>query len=381
MFRILYLNGLVSKTFANKLPTSKGLLSCRPCSETLTLKRFVMELASVVKIFESVVPPDLAEEWDNTGLLIQPLDRKPISTILFTNDLTESVMMEALSSDANLIISYHPPIFAPIKSLGLSNWKDRIVMECVKNSIAVYSPHTACDAVKNGVNDWLINCFDLSDSQPIKQSSSEVQPKYSHMIEFSSPVSTKIYEELSNLSKVVITCSRLSDNVEHVEILSDENSMKDVVNVLRNKKPPPSITITESVSMRPLCGMGRIGKLLSPTKLRDCIEIVKKHLKLSRIRFAIANNHCLDTEISTVAVSAGSGSSILKGVVADLYITGEMSHHDLLDANHKNVSVILSEHSNSERGYLQELIAVLKPKLRGINLITSSVDKDPILIV
>ena len=88
-----------------------------------------------------------------------------------------------------------------------------------------------------------------------------------------------------------------------------------------------------------------------------------------------------DSPISTVAVCAGSGSSVLKGVTADLYITGEMSHHDLLDANHRNVSVILCEHSNSERGYLEHLVESLKPKLNGIKLIISSVDRDPISII
>lgn len=88
-----------------------------------------------------------------------------------------------------------------------------------------------------------------------------------------------------------------------------------------------------------------------------------------------------ESSISTVAVCAGSGSSVLKGVNADLYITGEMSHHDLLDANHRNVSVILCEHSNSERGYLKHLVESLRPKLKGINLIISSVDKDPVSII
>ena len=80
-----------------------------------------------------------------------------IFSVLFTNDLTEAVIDEALAIKSDLIISYHPPIFAPIKSIRNSNWKDRIVIKCIENSIAVYSPHTACDAVADGVNDWLIN--------------------------------------------------------------------------------------------------------------------------------------------------------------------------------------------------------------------------------
>lgn len=53
-----------------------------------------------------------------------------------------------------------------------------------------------------------------------------------------------------------------------------------------------------------------------------------------------------------MAVCAGSGGSILKGVKADLIITGELDHHSILDFVEQGQSVILTNHSNSERGYL-----------------------------
>ncbi|XP_035204725.1 NIF3-like protein 1 [Stegodyphus dumicola] len=118
-----------------------------------------MDLSKVVKIFEDVIDPNLSESWDNTGLLIEPSKEKLVSVILFTNDLTDAVLKEATSIKGDLVVSYHPPLFSAIKSLKRTNWKDRIILQCIENSIAVYSPHTACDAVKGGVNDWLINCF------------------------------------------------------------------------------------------------------------------------------------------------------------------------------------------------------------------------------
>ena len=60
-------------------------------------------------------------------------------------------------------------------------------------------------------------------------------------------------------------------------------------------------------------------------------------------------------QVSSIAVCAGSGSSVLKGVEADVYITGEMSHHEVLDAVSCRRTVILCEHSNTERGYLLKL--------------------------
>ena len=93
--------------------------------------------------------------------------------------------------------------------------------------------------------------------------------------------------------------------------------------------------------------------------------------------------------IRSVAICAGSGSSILLPCEADLYLTGEMSHHEMLASTAKGTSCILTEHSNSERGYLQQR---LKPYLESeinkslsisdppIDVVTSNVDRDPVSI-
>jgi hypothetical protein len=65
----------------------------------------------------------LAASWDNVGLLIEPTEPKNISHILLTNDLTEKVMQEAIDIEANMIISYHPPIFKALKSVTTNTWK------------------------------------------------------------------------------------------------------------------------------------------------------------------------------------------------------------------------------------------------------------------
>ena len=86
--------------------------------------------------------------------------------------------------------------------------------------------------------------------------------------------------------------------------------------------------------------------------------------------------------MKSVAVCAGSGSIVLAGVRADLYVTGEMSHHEVLDATHSGASVLLCEHSNTERGFLtvlQQKLNVLLDNLVDIRV--SERDKDPLEIV
>ena len=89
-----------------------------------------------------------------------------------------------------------------------------------------------------------------------------------------------------------------------------------------------------------------------------------------------------DTRVQTVAICAGSGASVLRGAPADVYLTGEMPHHDILAAVARGTSVILCNHSNTERGYLQVLRGKLTKLLNGtVNVIVSEIDADPLNVV
>lgn len=91
---------------------------------------------------EKFGPIQYAEKWDNVGMLIEPSTDIQVKKIILTNDLTENVMNEAVVKKVNMIISYHPPIFQGLKRLTMANWKERIVIQCLENKIALYSPHT-----------------------------------------------------------------------------------------------------------------------------------------------------------------------------------------------------------------------------------------------
>lgn len=82
-----------------------------------------LSLERVIKSLNDYADLSLAGSWDNVGLLIQPTVQKNIKNILLTNDLTENVMKEAVDIDTDLIISYHPPIFSPLKRITNNSWK------------------------------------------------------------------------------------------------------------------------------------------------------------------------------------------------------------------------------------------------------------------
>lgn len=110
--------------------TATRTVSHHPCTvqrHCVTGQRNMATLSEVVSTLKKMAPLTLAESWDNVGLLVEPDVRKPVSLVFLTNDLTEDVLEEAVSVDADLIISYHPPVFTPFKRITSDSWKVPII--------------------------------------------------------------------------------------------------------------------------------------------------------------------------------------------------------------------------------------------------------------
>ena len=137
-------------------------------------RNFAMDLGEVVSRLGKFAPLSLAAEWDNVGLLVEPTGPHVVKKILLTNDLTEPVLHEAVQKEANMVLSYHPPIFSPLKRLTSQSFKERIIVKAIEHKIAVYSPHTAFDAIQGGVNDWLASGLGEGDVEALQPSKEAV---------------------------------------------------------------------------------------------------------------------------------------------------------------------------------------------------------------
>nr|XP_022336773.1 NIF3-like protein 1 isoform X1 [Crassostrea virginica] len=341
-----------------------------------------MELTLVVKKLKEFADPNLAESWDNVGLLVEPTAPHMVKKVMLTNDLTEAVYQEARAWKANLIISYHPPIFVPMKKLVQSNWKDRIITGCLENRIAVFSPHTSYDAVAGGVNDWLLQAFDVESSHPVTPSLVTSDPYNKRLqITVDNDVQESMLRSLSRVEHAQTTVNELNEELSQINVLCCQGNISAILECTEcfsaNIKSIELINLEKKP--KPGHGMGRIGKLVSPISVSEAVEKVKGHLGLSHVRLAKGVG-C--ESISSVAVCAGSGSGLLKNLSVSLYVTGEMGHHDVLHAVQSGVSVILCDHSNTERGFLKVLQKSLISLFSNeIEFKVSKFDKDPLDIV
>ncbi len=122
---------------------------------------------------------------------------------------------------------------------------------------------------------------------------------------------------------------------------------------------------------------GRRVRLQRPVRLSTVVRRIKEHLGLRTVRVATADAH-RRAAVRDIALCAGAGGSVLAGVAADVYWTGEMRHHDVLAALARGCSVVLCEHSNTERGYLPRLCAQLRAALPGVEVERAAADSEPL---
>lgn len=151
---------------------------------------------------------------------------------------------------------------------------------------------------------------------------------------------------------------------------------------LASSLPVLSSKIAIPSTIDPSYGAGRVCEINGKITLKEAIERIKSYTGLPDVRVGIATNGSLDSPIDKFGVCGGSGSSILKEIKTpiNLFITGELAHHDALEAIHNQVSVITLNHSNSERGYLTEFKKILSNLLsnESIEIIISKADADPL---
>lgn len=137
-------------------------------------------------------------------------------------------------------------------------------------------------------------------------------------------------------------------------------------------------------AVNPRYGQGRCGRLVEPLALADAITLIKGHLGLAQVRVSAATAHVGAAKlIQSVAVCAGAGGSVFEKLSGfDLLLTGEMRHHDVRARAQTGTSIVLCEHTNTERGYLPLLAEKLTRETNGtVSFEVSQCDRDPLAIV
>lgn len=122
-----------------------------------------MKVKEILGALEEFAPLALQDGYDNAGLQIGLAKDADATGALLCLDVTEDVVDEAVRKGCNLIVSHHPLLFRPLKSITGSDYVERVVMKAIKQDVAIYASHTNLDSAHGGVNFKMAEKLGLTD--------------------------------------------------------------------------------------------------------------------------------------------------------------------------------------------------------------------------
>ncbi len=123
-------------------------------------------LDTLTAALAQLAPPQLAESWDNVGLLVGDR-RQPVRRVMTCLTVTPASAAEAVAEQADLVVTHHPLPFRPLKRLTTDSPEGRMLLDLVAARVAVYSAHTAFDSAAEGINQRLAQGLGLSSIAPL----------------------------------------------------------------------------------------------------------------------------------------------------------------------------------------------------------------------
>lgn len=364
-----------------------------------------MKLEQIRRAVEAVAPLALAQDWDNVGFLVGDPTRD-IQRILMTIDTTRAVVAEAKRFKADLILAYHPVIWDGLKRIT-ADGATAPIYELIRANIGVFSIHTALDTAAGGINDALAAILPLHDAKPIGDYVADpAGPQYKVITfvphEAVNAVAEALYAAGAGAIGQYSHCGFMAEGVGtflpleganpaigkrgtlervreiRLETVVAADKTAAVIAALRAAHPyeTPAFDVFRHYDVENKLGLGRMGTLKKPTSL----DAIVKNIKTVTGARAVGLIGPAKRTIRKAAVCAGSCGKILDTVIAagcDLYLTGELKHHQALAAQEAGLTCICLSHTVSERFALKNLAKTLKKQLNGVTIRLSQKDADP----
>ena len=342
-------------------------------------------------------PEKCAEEWDNPGLLLGRAEAS-VSRVIVALELTHEVIAEAIASHAELILTHHPFIFKPLKSISSRTADGSMLLDLAENHIALVAAHTNLDAAPNAIAQKLAQDLNLRNISPFLPS----KPFDAYKIVVFVPethadaVADAMHKAgagcVGNYSDVSFrshgsghfTCGSESHpaigNPGSAETVAEQRiemvvSAKDLGSVVRAihanhpyEEPAYDVFKLESDvhSMTDVYGFGTLGTLAAPQKLQDLLSQIKQIWDLPHLRYAGDP----EQTISRIAILNGSGGRYIAKCPhkADALITGDCGHHDFDNARRMGIALIDAGHYGTEKFIPQILADTLKTSFFGAQI-------------
>lgn len=342
-----------------------------------TTKKPSATAGDVLDIIEEIAPPHLAEKWDNVGL--QTGSRSaPAGKILVALEVSTPVIAEARKRRVGTIVAHHPLIFRERKTFAEIDPVSRIANAMIRANINFIAAHTNLDSVAEGTNGVLADRLGLLPERcfldPAPVSAREVKfvvfvplthvdrvieaisrggggviGNYTHCT-FRTPGTGTF--KAGRGAKPFVGKGEGLDQVEEarVEAVCPRSALSSLIASVRAAHPYEEMAY-DVFALEPnpaaVHGLGLVGKLPARESLDKIVKRMRRRIPGAQITIVGDPKKMIET----VSLCSGAGGEFIRSGnfgKAQLFVTGEMSHHDAWEARERGVAVLLVGHFESE---------------------------------
>jgi dinuclear metal center YbgI/SA1388 family protein len=353
---------------------------------------------------EAFAPRRLAEEWDNVGLLWGD-PSAAVTRIMTCLTVTGGTASEAIEAGAELIVSHHPVLFRAIKQVRADHRETGLLWNLARAGVSIISPHTAFDNTAGGINDGLAGRLGLTDVRPLRPGPGADSFKVVVFVPRSDREGVLAaafaagagrigaYDECSFTTAghgtffgteganpaVGQAGRRETVREQRVEIVCPAGRLAAVLAAIRahHSYEEPAIDVYPLQAVARNEGAGRLGQLPEPTTLGAFAARVRTLLEAPGLQ-AVGDP---ERPIRRVAVVCGAGDDFLAdaaGAGADVLLTGEARFHRALEADARNIGLVVAGHHATERPGVEDLAERLARSFPDLVVWASRREADPL---
>jgi len=357
------------------------------------------DLLSAVEVFAA---PELQEDYDNAGL-ITGNSLWECSGALCTLDVTVDVINEAKGNNCNLIVAHHPIIFRGLKRINGRSYVEQVIVEAIKNDIAIYAAHTNLDNVVLGVNGVIAKKLNLKNTTILQPKNKMLRRLITFApLDKAEHVRQAVFAAGAGHIGKYSECSFNSEGSgtfragqgadpyvgeegkQHqekemkIEIVYPFYLETQVVKALINSHPYEEVAydIFTMDNVHFGIGAGVIGELETAIEEQAFLQLLKDKFNAKGIR----HTALLGRPIKKVAICGGAGSFLIKAAIrekADIYITADMKYHEFFDAENLLILADIG-HYESEQFTIELFHDLLVEKFPTFAVLKTGVNTNPV---
>jgi dinuclear metal center YbgI/SA1388 family protein len=361
-----------------------------------------MKIVQIIGELEEFAPLALQDDFDNSGLQVGDASQKA-KGILLCLDVTEDVIDEALELDCNLIISHHPLLFKPLRTLTGKTYIEKCVIKACKNDLVIYAAHTNLDNVWGGVNFRLAEKIGLQNIRILKPQENRLLKLATFVpVDQAEIVRNALYKAGAGNIGDYDSCSfnsagegtfRAKENTNpfvgetgelhtekeiRIETILPAYKKNAVLRALLISHPyeEPAYDFYPLVNSWGRVGAGIVGELPAEEEEELFLQRIKSIFQLKSLK----HSPLTGKKIQEVALCGGSGAFLIQDAInygADVFLTGEARYNDYYDVDDRILLAVLG-HYESEHCTKEIFFDIISKKIPNFAVHFSNVNTNPV---